>query len=106
MDSPHGHVASVYDHRSESSCVSVRSSCALTGSGAAASGHQFGAVGDAPGALAARAAALDELLQNVVGLRIVPEALQDAQDVAAGVSQFEEALHFAVLLVLVVHAGL
>lgn len=86
-DSPHGHVAAVYNHRSESSCrFSVRSRSGLAGAGAAASGHQLGAVWHAPVVVGASVARLYQLLQDVIGLGVVPETLQYPEDVAVRVS--------------------
>lgn len=98
-DSPHGHIASIYNHWSEaSSWLSVWPWSGLAGTGAASSGHQFGTVWDS-------VAGFYQLLQDVIGLGVVMEALQHPQNITVRVSQLEETLHFSVLL-LVVHGRL
>lgn len=74
----------------------------MSGTGAAASGHQLGAVWNT--FVGASVAGLYQLLQDVVGLGVMTEALQHPQDVTVRVSQLEKSLHFGVLL-LVVHRG-
>lgn len=110
--SPHGHIAPINDHRPEaSSGVSVWIRLeGMAGGGAglggtAASGDQLWAgCGASLGSsvVAAAVAGLDQLLQDIIGLGVVAQALQHAQDVTMGVAELEEALHFAVL---VVHTG-
>lgn len=111
LDSPHGHVAPVYHHRSEAGSRLLLRSRSRSGSGsglagtrAAASGHQFGTVWDT--FTAADVAGVYQLLQDVVGLGVVAEAVQHPQDVAVTVAQLEETLHFGVLLLLMVHGRL
>lgn len=86
-DSPHGHVTAVYNHRSEA-CrgLSVRAAPGLAGTGAAASGHQLGAVWYAAVAVVASVAGLYQLLQDVVGLGVVVQALQHPPNVIGRVS--------------------
>jgi len=48
---------------------------------------------------------LDQLLQDVVGLGVMVQALQHPQDVTVRVPQLEKPLHLGVLLHLVVHSG-
>lgn len=105
VDSPHGHVASIYNHWSEASGrLPVWSRSGLAGTWAAASGHQLGTVRDAFVAGGASVAGLYQLLQDVVGLGVMAEALQHPQDVTVRVSQLKKSLHFGMLL-LVVHRG-
>lgn len=105
VDSPHGHIASIYNHWSEaSSWLSVWSGSGLTACGAAASGHQLGTVWDTFVVVSTSVAGLYQLLQDVIGLGVMVEALQHPEDVALRVPQLEESLHFGVLL-LVVHCG-
>lgn len=101
---PHGHVASIDHHGSEAGVgLSLRAGSGSVVARAAASGHQLGAAGAA--VVGASVAGLYQLLQNVVGLGVVAQALQHPHDVAVRVAQFEKAFHFGVLL-LVVHGRL
>ena len=42
-------------------------------------------------------AGFDELLQDVIGLGVMAEAVQHPQDVSVGVTQLQKTLHFALL---------
>lgn len=96
---PYGHVAAVYDHGPEgvgAQRVRVHHVVVFVlQRGAASSGDELRAALRCPSGVSATRP--DQLLEDVVGLRVVLQRLQDSHDIRAGVTQLEEALHLVLL---------